>query len=149
MTDCNITVFDPKRVSFSVNGVPLKRGDYFSDDDSLVLDRAVDDGTAIVGKGGSVLISLTADNTGVLTVKLLPGSTSNIILTNAYNLFRNGLSGASLIQVVITDFNRKQVITSPAGVISRPKRTNFLTASAAEWRFILACTNPNTLNIAS
>lgn len=120
----------------AVNGVEITG--WADGDDVIDIDRSVDSISHKVGASGEMMISVNADKSGVVTIKLQQTSPSNLYLNSLCML--QEASGSLFVPVAVTfmDTYRNDIAAGLAGYIKKPaKMTRGQQANNQEWVFVV------------
>ncbi len=128
-----------KSYSFSnvialVNGVELSG--YSEGDDVVVAERLVDSAFPAVSVDGVMTVSLSADHSGTIVIKLKQNSESNAYLTGLLTAQENGVFVPIFIQVINTEGG--EVISGTQGFMQNPALLQFgQQLQESEWTFVV------------
>lgn len=101
-----------------VNGVELTG---FADGDDVIgIRRRVDSATDKVGADGSMMVALSADKSGEVTLRLLQTSSSNKYLNSLMALQEGGAKTFVPISLMFTDTYRNDTATGTIGYLKKP-----------------------------
>lgn len=113
-------------------------------DDVVSLERPTDLGSALTGADGASVVSITADQSATLTIKLQPNSAMNAYLEQAVKRMRMG--SQRLIAVAVRDTSTGEGGgCSAAVVIKEPSKTWGATATEREWHLFCNCWQENDI----
>lgn len=130
-----------KRYSFQdvvllVNGVELTG--WADGDDTIQIKRRADLATDKMGAAGEMFVSVSADRSGEITVKLMQASASNKYLNDLANLQQAAGSRFLPIQVLAQDTFRNDLATGSTGYIKKPSEvTRGVQMNTQEWTFVV------------
>lgn len=113
-------------------------------DDVVSLERPTDLGSALTGADGASVVSITADQSATLTIKLQPNSAMNAYLEQAVKRMRMG--SQRLIAVAVRDTSTGEGGgCSAAVVIKEPSKSWGATATEREWQLFCNCWQENDI----
>lgn len=137
-------VYSWKNVALTIDGrtvIGLAEGD-----DVLNIERNNELGDPMIGADGSALVSITADNSAKVTLKLLPTSPFNDFLNGKVMRMRSG--GRVVFPLGFTDMSTGE---SGAGaeaiIIGEPTVAKGAKATERQWTFFVADWVPSTVQI--
>jgi len=117
-----------------VNGVQLSG--YPEGDDTVICERLNDSAFPSVGVDGIMTVSLSADHSGTIVVKLMQNSESNGYLTGLLAAQENGLFVPLFIQVQNTEGG--EIVSGTQGFMQNPSTLQFgRELQETEWTFVV------------
>jgi hypothetical protein len=135
-----LTLYSFKNIAFTIDGravVGLWEGD-----DAITTERSTDLGTPLTGADGSAVVSITADQSILLTFKLMPNSAMNAYLEQKVKRMRMG--SQDLIAVAVRDTSTGEGgVCSAAVIIREPSKSWGANATEREWQLFCSCWNEN------
>jgi hypothetical protein len=138
-----LTLYSFQNVVVTVDGrqvIGLWEGD-----DAVTLERQTDLGSALTGVDGASVVSITADQSATLTLKLQPNSAMNAYLEQCVKRVRMG--SQQLIAVAIRDTSTGEGGgCSAAVVIKEPSKSWGATATEREWQLFCNCWQENDIS---
>jgi hypothetical protein len=120
----------------AINGVEITG--WADGDDVIDIERRTDSISDKVGASGEMMISVSADKSGMVTIKLQQTSPSNLYLTALCDL--QEASGSLFIPCAVTfmDTYRNDIATGLSGYIKKPpKMTRGTQGNNQEWVFVV------------
>lgn len=137
-----LTIFDFKNVVLTIDGrqvVGLWEGD-----DAVVVERQTDLGTPLTGADGASVVSITADQSANVTIKLMPNSAMNAYLEQAVKRMRMG--SQRLLTIGLRDTSTGEGGgCSSAVVIKEPSKSYGGNATEREWVIFCNCWQENDI----
>ena len=113
-------------------------------DDVVSLERPTDLGSALTGADGASVVSITADQSATLTIKLQPNSAMNAYFEQCVKRMRMG--SQRLIAVAVRDTSTGEGGGCSAAVVIRePSKTWGATATEREWQLFCNCWQENDI----
>lgn len=113
-------------------------------DDVVSLERPTDLGSALTGADGASVVSITADQSATLTIKLQPNSAMNAYFEQCVKRMRMG--SQRLIAVAVRDTSTGEGGGCSAAVIVRePSKSWGATATEREWQLFCNCWQENDI----
>lgn len=143
MTTCApFGVYSMERVVVSIDG--RKVIGFAEGDDAVLIEDTTELGTEIVGADGSSLLSITADRSAKITLKLLASSPFNQFLQNKVDVMRSGtgLAGAMAVGVLDTSMGYSGGCTT-AMVMKKPNIGYGANPTEREWVIFCPCWTPS------
>lgn len=130
-----------KRYSFQdtvmvINGVEITG--WAEGDDVIGVKRRVDSVSDVVGAGGEMMVSISADKSGEIAFKLQQTSSSNKFLNKIMQ--RQEASGSQFVPVnlLFKDTYRQDLASGTVGYITKPADMNRgAKASNQEWKIVV------------
>jgi hypothetical protein len=125
-----------KNTIFLVNGVEITG--FSEDDDVINMERRSDSASDMMGADGHMMVSLSADFSGEIKIKLQQTSASNKYL-NALHIAQEA-SGILFVpvQILFQDTYRNDVGSGSIGYIMKPSAlTRGAKAQTIEWGFVV------------
>lgn len=117
---------------------------YFEGDDVVMVDRNSDTANAMIGADGNSIVSVSADDTALVTLKLQPGSAANQYLENKHKRQRSG--SIRPFSVSVLDTTNGEGGSGPEAVITkRPQRSFGTNATVREWVLFVGCWTDNDI----
>lgn len=114
-------------------------------DDVVSLERPTDLGSALTGADGASVVSITADQSATLTIKLQPNSAMNAYFEQCVKRMRMG--SQRLIAVAVRDTSTGEGGgCSAAVVIKEPSKSWGATATEREWQLFCNCWQENDIS---
>lgn len=139
-----LTIYSFQNVVLTIDGRRVEG--FWEGDDAIQLERPTDLGTPLVGADGSSLVSITADQTATLTLRLQPTSPWNRELANRVKQIRNGASVTPMVISLRDTSTGEGGGCSAAVIIKEPDSSWGDAASAREWQIHCSCWQDNDLN---
>lgn len=119
---------------------------FWEGDDAITVERNADLGSAIVGADGSPLMSITADQSAVLTLKLQASSPWNRYLSQKVKRMRGG-GNIDVMTIGLRDTSTGEGGGCSSAVIMRePPLSLGVTATEREWAIYCGCWQENDIN---
>jgi len=113
-------------------------------DDVVALERPTDLGSALTGADGASVVSITADQSATLTIKLQPNSAMNAYFEQCVKRMRMG--SQRLIAVAVRDTSTGEGGgCSAAVIIKEPSKSWGATATEREWQLFCNCWQENDI----
>lgn len=138
-----LTLYSFANVMFTIDGrqvVGLWEGD-----DVIATERSTDLGTPLTGADGSSVVSITADQSILLTFKLQPNSAMNQYLQQKVKRMRMG--SQDLIAVALRDTGTGEGgVCSAAVIVKEPTKSWGANATEREWQLFCSCWNENDIS---
>lgn len=135
-----LTLYSFANIMFTIDGrqvVGLWEGD-----DAVTTERQTDLGTPLTGVDGSAVVSITTDQSILLTFKLMPNSAMNQYLAQLVKRMRMG--SQALIAVALRDTSTGEGgVCSAAVVVKEPSKSFGANATEREWQLFCSCWNEN------
>ena len=128
--------YSPLNLIVLVNGVEIVG--YAEGDDAISIKRLADSATHKIGCQGDMVMTISADRSGEVTVKLQMTSSSNSYLDSLLALQENGADTFQPISVLFQDTYRNDLAQASAGYIKKPadmKRGEH--SSDQEWTLVV------------
>jgi hypothetical protein len=126
--------YDWRKTLTTVNGVPVTN--FASGDDAFKAERLADNASHEVGVDGNMVVSLSADKSGQVTIKLQQTSPTNSYL-NKITTGQDHMEGFVPVVVQQQDVYRNDGVGTTVGYIKKhPDYTRGAKASTVEWVFI-------------
>lgn len=117
-------------------------------DDVISIERTTELGTALVGADGASILSITADRSAKLTLKLLQTSPMNQFLQNKVARMRAGGLTALTFPVGFVDMsNGESGGCTQALVMKEAMPQKGKNASEREWELFCPCWEPGTVEV--
>jgi len=124
------TAYSYKNVSVTIDGRPIEG--FWEGDDAVTIERNSDNAEPMVGVDGTATVSISADDSVVITLKLQPNSPANQVLQNKYLQNRSGR--AAPFPVSIRDTGSGEGGSSAYCVVTqRPSVSLGKNATEREW----------------
>lgn len=137
-----LTLYSATNVVLTIDGrqvIGLWEGD-----DAIVVERPTDLGSALTGADGASVVSITADQSASLTLKLQPNSAMNQYLQQKVKRMRMG--SQDLIVVSLRDTSTGEGGgCSSAVVIREPSKSWGAAATEREWQLFCNCWQENDI----
>lgn len=134
---------------FLVNGVELSG---FSDGDDVInMERRTDSASDMIGADGNMMVSLSADYSGEVTIKLQQTSPSNKFLTGLLNRQEGRGVNFKPVQLFFQDTYRRDIGSGSLGYIKKPANmVRGANGQTVEWSFVverldLLCGDPGLI----
>ncbi len=130
-----------KRYSFKdtimvVNGLEITGWD--EGDDVIAISRRADSATDKMGAGGEMMVSISADRSGSIKIKLQQTSSSNKYLMGLMALQEAGGSSFVPIAAMFQDTYRNDLAAGTSGYLRKPPDMNRgAAAGTQEWEVIV------------
>lgn len=137
-----LTIYDFRNVVVTIDGrqvVGLWEGD-----DVVLVERPTDLGSALTGADGASVVSVSADQSATVTIKLQPNSAMNQYLAQAAKRMRMGSQRLIVISVRDTTTGEGGGC-SAAVVIREPPKSWGATATEREWQLFCNCWQENDI----
>lgn len=135
--DCApLTIYSFKQVAVTIDGrqvIGLWEGD-----DAVMVERNTDLGTPLTGVDGASVVSITADQSANLTLRLQPNSAMNEYLSQRAKAMRMGSQRLMTVGILDTS-NGEGGGCSAAIVIKEPGRQYGANAAMREWVLFCNC----------
>ncbi|WP_406858492.1 phage structural protein [Alsobacter sp. KACC 23698] len=120
---------------------------FWEGDDAVVIERNTDLGTPLTGADGASVVSMTADQSANVTLKLMANSAMNQYLAQKVKLMRAG--SQKLISIAVRDTSTGEGGGCTAAVIIKePSVSLGASASEREWVFFCNCWQTNDITYA-
>jgi hypothetical protein len=124
------TTYSFINVAVSVDGRPVEG--LWEGDDAITIERNSDNAEPLVGVDGTATVSISADDSATVTVRLQPNSPANQVLQNKYLQNRSGR--AAPFPISIRDTGSGEGGSSGYGIVTkRPDVSLGGTATVREW----------------
>lgn len=137
-----LTLYSFSNVVLTIDGrqvVGLWEGD-----DAVVIERPTDLGSALTGADGASVVSITADQSATVTIKLQANSAMNQYLQQKVKRMRMG--SQDLIAIVLRDTSTGEGGGCSAAVVIRePSKSFGATATEREWQLFCNCWQENDI----
>lgn len=143
MVDClPLTLYSFKNVTLTIDN--RKVIGFWEGDDAITVERDTDLGTPKVGADGASVVSVTADQSAKLTIKLMPNSAMNQYLEQRVKIMRAG--GQAVLAIALRDTsNGEGGGCTAAVIIKEPSKSYGAEADGREWVFFCSCWHENDL----
>lgn len=92
-----LTVYSFKNVAVTVDGSPVTG--FWEGDDAVQINPRADNATEVVGVDGTATVSISADDSVFIVLKLQANSPMNTVLNNKFRQMRNGMAYPFAISV--------------------------------------------------
>jgi hypothetical protein len=126
--------YDWRKSLTTVNGVPVTN--FASGDDAFKAERLADNASHEVGVDGNMVVSLSADKSGQVTIKLQQTSPTNSYL-NKITSGQDYMAGFVPVIVNQMDTYRSDNVDTTVGYVKKhPDYTRGAKAATVEWVFI-------------
>ena len=140
-------VYSFSAVAFNIDG-RLVTG-FAEDDDCIMIEPTTELGTAKVGADGSSILSITADQSANVTIKLLPNSPFNAYLQQKVDRMRAGALTGISFPIGFTDLSSRESGGCTQATVSKiPNVTRGPQADTREWRFFCPCWQASGVDVA-
>ncbi|MCB1423151.1 MAG: DUF3277 family protein [Nitratireductor sp.] len=106
---------------------------FFEGDDAIMIERNTDTATPMIGADGTSTVSISADDSAMITLKLQPGSPTNKYLENKHKRQRNGTLQPFAVTVRDTS-NGEGGSAAQCVIVKRPSRSFGQNATVREWK---------------
>lgn len=117
---------------------------FWEGDDAVVVERNTDLGTPLTGADGASVVSITADQSATVTLKLQPNSAMNDYLAELVKRMRMG--SQALIRISVLDTSTGEGGGCSSAVITREPSKNYgSNASEREWAIFCNCWQENDI----
>lgn len=132
-----------------INGVEITG--FAEGDDVINLERRTDSASDMIGADGKMMVSLSSDYSGEVTIKLQQTSSSNKYLTKLLHLQEGARTSFKPLQIFFQDTYRQDIGSGTLGYIKKPANmTRGATGQTVEWSFVverldLLCGDPGSL----
>lgn len=114
-------------------------------DDAVVIERPTDLGQALTGADGASVVSITADQSATVTLKLMANSAMNSYLEQRVKAMRMG--SQRLITIGVRDTSTGEGGgCSSAVIIKEPAKSYGANATEREWVIFCNCWQENDIN---
>ncbi|KRE07456.1 hypothetical protein ASE63_22415 [Bosea sp. Root381] len=114
-------------------------------DDAVLVERPTDLGSALTGADGASVVSITADQSATVTLKLQPNSAMNAYLEQAVKRMRMG--SQRLLNIAIRDTSTGEGGGCSAAVVIRePSKSWGAAATEREWQIFCNCWQENDIS---
>lgn len=124
------TAYSFRNVAVTVDGRPVDG--FWSGDDCVTVARNSDNIEPIVGADGNATVSISADDSVMITLRLQPNSVANQILQNKFLQNRNGRTAP--FPISIRDTGSGEGGSAAYAIVRTRPATNFgASASVREW----------------
>lgn len=137
-----LTLYSMQNVALTIDGrqvIGLWEGD-----DAVTVERPTDLGTPLTGADGASVVSITADQSATLTIKLMPNSAMNQYLEARVKAMRMG--SQRLLTVGLVDTGTGEGGGCSAAIITKePTIAYGANASEREWVIYCSCWQPNDI----
>lgn len=125
-----LTAYSFKNVVVEIDGRPITG--FWEGDDAVVIERNTDNGTPVVGVDGDATVSISADDSVQITLRLQPNSEANRVLQNKF--LQNRAGRARPFAVSIRDTGNGEGGSAARAIVMQDPGAQFGgTASAREW----------------
>lgn len=147
MAECTLFgTYSFTNVALSIDGVLVTGLD--EGDDAISVEPGSDLGTPKVGADGSAIMSITADQSATLTLRLLPVSPMNQYLRNKVKRQRSGALTNLSFPIGMTDLSSRETAGCTNALISgEPSTVRGVNVNALEWKIWCACWQPGTVSV--
>jgi hypothetical protein len=126
--------YDWRKQLTTLNGVPVTN--FAAGDDAFKAERLVDNASHEVGVDGNMVVSLSADKSGQVMIKLQQTSPTNAYL-NKITAGQDYMEGFVPVTVEQADTYRMDSVSTTVGYVKKhPDYTRGGKASTVEWTFI-------------
>lgn len=140
--------FSFTNVAFSIDGSLVNGWD--EGDDCLTIEPTTELGTAKVGADGTSIVSITADQSATLTLRLLPVSPFNAYLRSKVSRMRSGAITNLTFPVGFTDLSSRESAGCTNAIITQiPTDTRGAMVNSLEWKIFCPCWQPTAVSVAS
>lgn len=117
-------------------------------DDAIVIERSTDLGTPQIGADGASILSITADRSARMTIKLLQSSPMNQFLQNKVARMRGGgLTGLTFPIGFVDMSNGESGGCTQALVMKEGMPKKGKNATEREWVLFCPCWEPGNVNV--
>lgn len=139
-------VYSFSAVAFSIDGRMVTG--FAEDEDCILIEPTTELGSPKVGADGGSVVSITADQSASVTIKLLPNSPFNAYLNQKVQRMRSGALTNIAFPIGFTDLSNRETGGCTNAVITKvPSPTRGPTASTQEWRFFCPCWTNGTVEV--
>lgn len=139
------SAFSFENVAVTLDGKPVEG--FFDGDDAVTIERSSDNSTPMVGVDGTAVVSISTDDSVVVTLRLQPNSPANRVLQNKYLQNRAGRSAPFALS--IRDTGSGEGGSAPYCMITeRPSIELGATATVREWVIFANPWNETAINYA-
>ena len=137
-----LTLYSFLNVVFTIDGRQVVG--MWEGDDVISTERPTDLGTPLTGVDGSSVVSITADNSILLTFKLMPNSAMNQYLAQKVKRLRMGSQDLIAVALRVTSTGEGGVC-SAAIIVKEPNKSLGANATEREWQLFCSCWNENDI----
>lgn len=148
MADCApFGIYGFQNVALTIDGARIIG--FAEGDDAIMIEPTTELGTPIVGADGTSIVSITADQSASLTLKLLPNSPFNAYLSQKAKRARGGaLTGITFAIGFVDMSNGETGGCTQAVVTKEPSIQRGANAAEKEWRIFCPCWQPGEIQVA-
>ena len=134
-----------KQVVVMIGELPVEG--FFEGDDAVMIERNNDTATPLIGADGATTVSVSGDDSAMVTLKLQPSSAANRFLENKHKQQRGG--SVQPFAVSVRDTTNGEGGSGPeATIVQRPQRDFGSNVTVREWKIFVACWTDNELEYA-
>lgn len=149
MAECGVFgTYSFRNVAFNIDGSLVTNFD--EGDDCITIEPTSDLGTPKVGADGGSILSITADQSATVTIRLLPNSPMNRFLENKVKRMRSGALTGTTFAIGFTDLSSTETGGCTQAVVMRePTTTRGVNANNLEWAIFCPCWQKGTVQVNS
>lgn len=137
-----LTLYSYRNVVVTIDGRPVIG--VWEGDDAVVVERPNDLGTAMTGADGTSIVSITADQTATVTLKLQANSAMNQYFEQRVKATRMG--SPRLLAIAIVDTTSGEGGGCSSAIITQePSKSYGATATEREWVIFCNCWQENDI----
>jgi len=137
-----LTIYSFPNVTVTIDNRPVIG--LWEGDDVVLVERPTDLGSALTGADGASVVSITADQSATVTLKLQPNSAMNVYLAQAAKRMRMG--SQRLLEIAVRDTSTGEGGGCTAAVIIRePSKSYGAAATEREWQIFCNCWQENDI----
>lgn len=139
MAECGIFgMYSFRNVAFTIDGALVTNFD--EGDDCITIEPTSDLATAKVGADGGSVLSVTADQTATVTIRLLQNSPMNRFLENKVKRMRSAALTGREFAIGFTDLSSGETGgCTQASVMREPTITRGVNSNNLEWAIFCPC----------
>jgi hypothetical protein len=139
-------VYGIKNVAFTIDGVSVKG--FAEGDDVISIERTTELGKPIIGADGTSILSITADESATVTIKLLPNSPHHSWLQGRARRQRANPSSSLVFAIGFVDMSNGESGGCTQAMVSKePSIQRGANASEVEWQIFCPCWQPGEVTI--
>jgi hypothetical protein len=137
-----LTIYAMQNVAVTIDGRPVIG--LWEGDDAVTIERNTDLGTPLVGADGASVVSLTSDQSALVTLKLMPNSAMNQYLTQRAKALRAGSQRLLVLGIIDTSTGEGGGCSNVV-ITKEPNKSYGANASEREWVLFCSCWQENDI----
>lgn len=147
MAECGVFgLYSFKNVAFTIDGSLATNFD--EGDDCIAIAPTSDLGTPKVGADGGSILSVTADQSATVTIRLLQNSPMNQFLQNKVRRMRSGALTGVTFAIGFTDLSNGETGgCTQATIMREPTTTRGVNVNNMEWGIFCPCWTKSTVQV--